>query len=122
MIDLARFAGFPVLLDPQDLTLAFGPGIATAPVVVRHLAEVRSLLRDPSATGPDHLYTIYMDVRVPDRVEALRSLGLGYGAGMGAPGLWLGLSAGLTVTALYLLARFLAGTRPGLRTRSETPR
>lgn len=52
------------------------------------------------------------------------SLGLAYGAGMGARGLWLGLSAGLTVTALYLLVRFLAGTRPGtvIRTRSETPR
>jgi MATE family multidrug resistance protein len=52
------------------------------------------------------------------------SLGLGFGAGMGAPGLWLGLSAGLTVTALYLLARFLAATKPGvsLRIRSETLR
>lgn len=52
------------------------------------------------------------------------SLGLGFGAGMGAPGLWLGLSAGLTATALYLLARFLASTKPGasLRTRTEIPR
>ncbi len=52
------------------------------------------------------------------------SLGLGFGAGMGAPGLWLGLSAGLTVTALYLFARFLAGTKPGttLRIRTESPR
>ena len=39
------------------------------------------------------------------------SLALGFGAGMGAPGLWLGLSAGLTVTAIYLVAKFLAGTR-----------
>ncbi|MGE3765074.1 MAG: MATE family efflux transporter [Kofleriaceae bacterium] len=39
------------------------------------------------------------------------SLALGFGAGMGAPGLWWGLSAGLTVTAAYLLARFVAGTR-----------
>ena len=40
-------------------------------------------------------------------------LGLGFGAGLGAPGLWWGLSAGLTVTALYLVLRFVAGTRPG---------
>ena len=46
------------------------------------------------------------------------SLALGFGAGMGAPGLWLGLSAGLTVTAIYLVLRFLAGTR----TRTESPR
>jgi MATE family multidrug resistance protein len=41
------------------------------------------------------------------------SLALGFGAGMGAPGLWWGLSAGLTVTAIYLVQRFLAETRAG---------
>jgi len=40
------------------------------------------------------------------------SLGLTFSAALGAPGLWWGLSAGLTVTAAYLLARFLAATRP----------
>jgi MATE family, multidrug efflux pump len=39
------------------------------------------------------------------------SLALGFGAGMGVVGLWWGLSAGLTVTALALLARFLRATR-----------
>jgi MATE family multidrug resistance protein len=39
------------------------------------------------------------------------SLGLAFGAGMGAPGLWWGLSAGHTATALYLVRRFLAATR-----------
>ena len=39
------------------------------------------------------------------------SLALGFGAGMGAPGLWWGLSAGLTATAIYLVVRFLAETR-----------
>lgn len=38
------------------------------------------------------------------------SLTLGFGAGMGAPGLWWGLSVGLTVTAAYLVARFRART------------
>jgi MATE family multidrug resistance protein len=37
-------------------------------------------------------------------------LALGVGAAMGAPGLWWGLSAGLTVTGAYLLARFLRST------------
>ncbi|MCW5801924.1 MAG: MATE family efflux transporter [Deltaproteobacteria bacterium] len=35
------------------------------------------------------------------------SLALAFPAGLGAPGLWWGLSAGLTVTAAYLLVRFL---------------
>jgi MATE family multidrug resistance protein len=38
------------------------------------------------------------------------SLSLGFGAGMGAPGLWWGLSVGLTVTAAYLITRFRART------------
>ncbi|MGE0871204.1 MAG: MATE family efflux transporter [Kofleriaceae bacterium] len=39
------------------------------------------------------------------------SLALAFSAGLGAPGLWWGLSAGLTVTALFLVARFLASTK-----------
>jgi MATE family multidrug resistance protein len=38
------------------------------------------------------------------------SLGLCFGAGMGAPGLWWGLSAGLTATAIYLVVRFVRST------------
>jgi len=38
------------------------------------------------------------------------SLSLGFGAGLGAPGLWWGLSAGLTATALYLVRRFRSRT------------
>ncbi|MEJ7599563.1 MAG: MATE family efflux transporter, partial [Kofleriaceae bacterium] len=40
------------------------------------------------------------------------SIALAFGAGMGTPGLWWGLSAGLTATGLYLVAKFFAGTRP----------
>ena len=40
------------------------------------------------------------------------SLALAFGAGMGAPGLWWGLSAGLSVTATYLVLRFRAQTQP----------
>jgi multidrug resistance protein, MATE family len=39
------------------------------------------------------------------------SLALGFGAGMGARGLWWGLSAGLSVTAAILIVRFLHITR-----------
>jgi glucose-6-phosphate isomerase len=80
MIDLSEIAGFPVQMDPAALTLSFGPGISTAPVVVRRLDEVRPLLREPDAAGPDHLYTIYMDIRVPGVADGLSANGLGYGA------------------------------------------
>lgn len=39
------------------------------------------------------------------------SLALAFGAGMGAPGLWWGLSAGLTATAIYVVHRFWTQTR-----------
>lgn len=39
------------------------------------------------------------------------SLVCAYYFGLGVVGLWIGLSVGLTVTALYLVLRFLAGTR-----------
>jgi MATE family multidrug resistance protein len=37
-------------------------------------------------------------------------IALAFGAGLGAPGLWWGLSAGLTTTALYLVVVFLRRT------------
>ena len=46
------------------------------------------------------------------------SLALGFGAGLGAPGLWWGLSAGLTVTAVYLVIRFVRVTTTRTRDRS----
>ncbi|MBA3453911.1 MAG: MATE family efflux transporter, partial [Deltaproteobacteria bacterium] len=39
------------------------------------------------------------------------SLVCAYTLGLGVVGLWIGLSIGLTVTALYLMSRFLAATR-----------
>jgi len=48
------------------------------------------------------------------------ALGLAFGADLGARGLWWGLSAGLTATALYLVARFVAGTK--VRTPAGSPR
>jgi len=38
------------------------------------------------------------------------SLTLAFGVGLGAPGLWWGLSAGLTATAIYLVRRFWVRT------------
>jgi MATE family multidrug resistance protein len=38
-------------------------------------------------------------------------IGLGFSAGLAVNGMWFGLSAGLTATALYLVLKFVAGTR-----------
>jgi len=42
-------------------------------------------------------------------------IGLAFTAHLAAPGMWFGLSAGLTATALILVAKFLAGTRSTIR-------
>ena len=47
-------------------------------------------------------------------------LGLAFGEALGAPGLWWGLSVGLTATAVFLVLRFLHGTR--VRSTSRSPR
>ena len=38
---------------------------------------------------------------------------LAFGAHLGAPGMWWGLSAGLTATAIFLVVRFVRATRAG---------
>jgi glucose-6-phosphate isomerase len=85
-IDLDSTAGLPVTLDPDTLTLDFGPGITTDPLTQRRIDELRPMLPDPAATGPDPLYSIYMDVRVPGLATDLHERGLAYGAVVDSPG------------------------------------
>jgi glucose-6-phosphate isomerase len=80
VIDLSKYAGYQACLAPETLTLAFGKGVTTAPATVRRLDEVRAVLEDPNAVGPEHLYTIYMDVSAPGVTDALSRRDLGYGA------------------------------------------
>ena len=40
---------------------------------------------------------------------------LAFGCGLGVPGIWIGLMAGLTVAAVLLTTRFLRATSPQLR-------
>ena len=75
-IDLTAIAGLPVRLDPETLTLVFGDGITTEPLAQRRIDDIRPMLPDPDATGPDPLYSIYMDVRVPGLADDLHARGL----------------------------------------------
>jgi len=85
-IDLAAIAGLPVTLDPETLTLDFGDGITTDPLAQRRIEDIRPMLPDPEASGPDPLYSIYMDIRPPGLVHDLHARGLGYGAVVDSPG------------------------------------
>jgi glucose-6-phosphate isomerase, archaeal len=79
-VDLSDVAGMPVTLDPERLTLDFGEGIDSAPLEQRRIDDIRQMLPNPDATGPDPLYSIYMDIRVTGLSEGLRARGLAYGA------------------------------------------
>lgn len=135
VMGLCVMAAFALLFVsiPSVLARAFtdDPAVIAAAVPLLMIAALFQLSDGAQAIGAgalrglgDTRATLYGNLIGHYAIGLGISLGLGFGAGMGAPGLWLGLSAGLTVTALYLLARFLAGTRPGvsLKTRTGSPR
>lgn len=120
-VGLAVMACFAAtfLLVPHVVAEAFtgSPAVLTAAVPLLQIAALFQLsdgtqaiaagmlrgLGDTRATFVGNLighYTVGLPI----------SLGLCFGAAMGVRGLWWGLSAGLTVTGAYLLARFLRST------------
>lgn len=80
MIDLSTVSGLDLRLDPERLALLFGPGLIHRSAEERHLEDVRPMLEDPHADGPDHLYSIYMDIGRAEDLPALTAQGLLYGA------------------------------------------
>lgn len=80
MKDLTSISGLDLRLDEQHLTLDFGKEIVHPVGEIRRLDQVRASLADPQADGPDHLYTIYMDIARRQDLPALEAQGLLYGA------------------------------------------
>jgi glucose-6-phosphate isomerase len=79
MINLAPRAGLDLRLDPDHLTLEFGPEIEHPEAEIRTLAQVWPMIEDRHGAGPDHLYTIYMDIHRREDRRALHDQGLLYG-------------------------------------------
>jgi glucose-6-phosphate isomerase len=79
-VELETISGLDLALDREALTLQFGPDVDHPPGERRILDEVRPMLADPAAAGPEHLYTIYMDVCARGDHAALQGQGLLYGA------------------------------------------
>lgn len=80
MKDLTSISGLDLRLDEQRLALAFGPDMLHPAGEIRRLDDIRASLENPQATGPEHLYTIYMDIARRDDLPALTAQGLLYGA------------------------------------------
>ncbi len=80
MKDLQAVSGMDLRLDEANLSLQFGDGMVHPDGERRMLDETRATLADPSASGPEHLYTIYMDIAAGEDLPALRKQGLLYGS------------------------------------------
>jgi glucose-6-phosphate isomerase, archaeal len=80
MIDLTPVAGLDLRLDPDYLTLEFGPEVAHPAPEIRTLDQVRPMIEGKDSPGPDHLYTIYMDIHQGEDRQALHDQGLLYGS------------------------------------------
>jgi glucose-6-phosphate isomerase len=78
--DLSSIAGLDLALDPTNLALEFGPDVVHPEGERRLLDDVRLTLATPDASGPEHLYTIYMGICARPDLEALERQALLYGA------------------------------------------
>jgi glucose-6-phosphate isomerase, archaeal len=78
--DLAGLSGLDLQLDPEALELRFGPGVVHPDGERRRLDDVRATLADRNASGPDDLYTIYMDIAREEDLPALHAQQLLYGS------------------------------------------
>jgi len=110
------------VLVPRGLAGVFsdGPSVIAATIPLLQIAALFQLSDGTQAIAAgalrgigDTRATFIGNVVGHYGIGLVVSLALAFGAGLGAPGLWWGLSAGLTATAAYLVRRFLVGTRPG---------
>lgn len=85
IFDLADRTGLPLTLAP-DGQLRFGSGLAPVAPVVRRLSDMRGVLRQRQAEGPEELYFMYRDVARDGDRERLRAAGLRYDVTVIRPG------------------------------------
>jgi MATE family multidrug resistance protein len=115
---MATFATmFLVLARPLAGMFTHDPTVVAAAASLLQIAAVFQLSDAAQAIGAGALRgladtrpTLVANVIGHYAVGLPVMLGLGIGAGLGARGLWWGLSAGLTVTAAILVVRFLRST------------
>ena len=121
-LGLAAMATFSAifLIAPQVLTRAFTDDalVIAATIPLLQIAALFQLSDGTQAIGAgalrglgDTRATLIGNLIGHYGIGLGISLTLAFGVGLGAPGLWWGLSAGLTATALYLVLRFLRTTR-----------
>ena len=115
---MACFAALFLAL-PGPLASAFSgdTAVITATIPLLQIAALFQLSDGTQAIGAgalrglgDTRATLWANLLGHYMIGLPLILGLAFGADLGAPGLWWGLSVGLTATALFLVARFLRST------------
>ncbi|MFQ6079759.1 MAG: glucose-6-phosphate isomerase family protein, partial [Thermodesulfobacteriota bacterium] len=77
-IDLSTISSLPIKLDSRSPKLWFSKGLVSKESVSRRIGDMREVMIDPEAKGPEKLYTMYTNVRFPKDENTLRSNNLRY--------------------------------------------
>jgi len=86
VIDIGRTTGLPVLLDLTTGSITLGAGTVCDSAGARTLSQLRPLLRDPAAAGPELLYRLYRGVRRRQDEQLLAAAGLRHDLTITMPG------------------------------------
>ncbi|HEX6989084.1 MAG TPA: glucose-6-phosphate isomerase family protein [Bacillota bacterium] len=85
-MDLTAGLGFRASVDPMSCRLQGGGDWEAGAPAARTLAELRPVLADPEAGGPDQVYFMYRDAGPAEPRRAARRLGLRYDLTVLRPG------------------------------------
>jgi glucose-6-phosphate isomerase len=78
MIDLKEISGLPIFFDEEKYSLNFGEELTQVSVSVRKFEEIKPVLLDKNAKGPEILYYMYRDVHRKVDEKLLREKNLRY--------------------------------------------
>jgi MATE family multidrug resistance protein len=123
LIVMGFFAlGFVIVPRPLATAFTDDPAVLAATIPLLQIAALFQLSDGAQAIGAgalrgrgDTRATLVGNLLGHYLIGLPILVGLGFGAGLGAPGLWWGLSVGLTATALFLVLRFLRSTSQSRR-------
>lgn len=85
MCDCQGVSGLPICLNDKGLLTFVRPGLEVKPLT-RTLDEMRAVLQDEAAAGPNIVYSMYRDVSLPQHREVIERLQIRYDLTVMQPG------------------------------------
>lgn len=84
MLDLREISGLPIVLD--GLQIKFSGSLPTVHPSVRRLSDIREVLYNQAAGGPEELYFMYRDVAMPEHRDYIDRYSIRYDITVMSPG------------------------------------